>query len=134
MQVISLPVAPLIAVASSTGINLPDNYREISLCDISSKLYSSIINNRLQEWIEQNNLMGECQAGFKKDYSTVDRMFTLMAMIQKQSALNRKLYVAFIDFEKAFDWISRKLLWPILLKKMVLRVDCISALEVCMKM
>ena len=31
-----------------------------------------------------------------------------MAMIQKQFALNRKLYVAFIDFEKAFDSISRK--------------------------
>ena len=60
-------------------------------------------------------------------------MFTLMAMIQKQFALNRKLYAAFIDFEKAFDSISRKLLWPILLKN-VLRVDCISALEVCMKM
>ena len=59
-------------------------------------------------------------------------MFTLMAMIQKQFALNRKLYAAFIDFEKAFDSISRKLLWPILLKN-VLRVDCISALEVCMK-
>ena len=96
--------------------NDPDNYRGISLCNISSKLYSSVINNRLQEWIQQNNLTGECQAGFKKDYSTVDHMFTLMAMIQKQFALNRKLYVAFIDFEKAFDSISRKLLWPILLK------------------
>ena len=96
--------------------NDPNNYRGISLFDISSKLYSSIINNRLQEWIEQNNLTGECQAGFKKDYSIVDHMYTLMAMIQKRFALNRKLYVAFIDFEKAFDSISRKLLWPILLK------------------
>ena len=43
-------------------------------------------------------------------------MFTLMAMIQEQFALNRKLYVAFIDFEKAFDSISRKLLWPIFWK------------------
>ena len=80
--------------------NDPDNYRGITLCDISSKLYSSIINNRLQEWIEENNLTGECQAGFKKDYSTVDHMFTLMAMIQKQFALNRKLYVAFIDLKR----------------------------------
>ena len=39
-----------------------------------------------------------------------------MAMIRKQFALNRKLYVAYKDFEKAFDSISRKLLWPILLK------------------
>ena len=43
-------------------------------------------------------------------------MFTLMAMIQKQFALNTKLYVAFVDFAKAFDLISRKLFWPILLK------------------
>ena len=52
--------------------------------------------------------------GFQKDYSAVDHMFTLMAMIQKQFALNIKLYVAFVDFEKAFDLISRQLLWPIL--------------------
>ena len=60
---------------------------------------------------------GEYQAGFKKDHSTVDHMFTILAAIQKQSANNRKLYVALIDFEKAFDSISRKLMWPILLKK-----------------
>ena len=96
--------------------NDPNNYRGISLCDVSGKLYSFIINNRLQEWIEENNLTGEYQGGFKKGYSTVDHMFTLLALIQKQFAFNRKLYVAFIDFEKAFDSISRKLLWPILIK------------------
>ena len=53
---------------------------------------------------------GRMSSGFEKDYSTVDHMFTLMAMIQKQFALNRKLYVAFVDFDKAFDSISRKLL------------------------
>ena len=39
-----------------------------------------------------------------------------MAAIQKQYAYDRKLYVAFVDFQKAFDSISRKLLWPILMK------------------
>ena len=96
--------------------NDPNNYRGISLCNISGKLYSTVINNRLQEWIEQNDTTGEYQAGFKKNYSTTDHIFTLFATIQKQFSLNRKLYVAFIDFEKAFDSISRKLLWPILIK------------------
>ena len=41
--------------------------------------------------------------------------------------------MAFIDFEKAFDSISRKILWPIFIFLMVLRVDCITALEVYMK-
>ena len=43
-------------------------------------------------------------------------MFTLLACVQKQFAANRKLYVAFIDFEKTFDSINRNLLWPILFK------------------
>ena len=33
-----------------------------------------------------------------------------------QCAANRKLYVAFTDFEKAFVSINRNSLWPILLK------------------
>ena len=43
-------------------------------------------------------------------------MFTLLAAVQKQCSFNSKLDVVFIDFEKAFDSISRKLLWPIMLK------------------
>ena len=87
--------------------NNPNNYRGIPLCDVTGKLYSSIINNRLQEWIDDSDITGECKGGFKRGYSTIDHMFTLLAMIQKQFAFNRKLYVAFIDFEKAFDSVSR---------------------------
>ena len=91
--------------------NDPNNYRGISLSDVSGKLFSTIINHRLQMWVDMNDTIGEQQAGFRKDYSTVDHIFTL------HLSLNRKLYVAFIDFEKAFDSISRKLLWPILQKQ-----------------
>ena len=49
--------------------------------------------------------------------NTVDHIFTLLAIVQKQLSLTRKLYVAFINFQKAFDSISRKLLWPILQKQ-----------------
>jgi hypothetical protein len=97
-------------------VNNPNNYRGISLSDISSKLFGTIINRRLQEWVEENDITGDHQAGFKKGYSTIDHMFTLLALVQKQFCHNRKLYVAFIDFEKAFDSINRNILWPILLK------------------
>ena len=82
--------------------NNPNNYRGISLCDASSKFYSTILNFRLQDWVKMNNITGECQAGFKRNYSTTDHVFTLLALMQKQFSLNRKMYVAFIDFEKAF--------------------------------
>ena len=103
------------------NFNDPNNYRGISLCNIASKLYSSIINDRLKCWIDNNNLTEEYQAGFKSGYSTIDHIFTLLALVQKQfnNIRNRKLYVAFIDFQKAFDTVSRKLLWPILIKNKI---------------
>ena len=97
-------------------VNNPNNYRGISLSDASSKIYSTVINNSLQKWVTDNDITGDFQAGFKKGFSTIDHMFTLLASVQKQFSMNRKLYVAFIDFEKAFDSINRNLLWPILIK------------------
>ena len=41
----------------------------------------------------------------------------MLSIVQKQLSLNRKLYVAFIDFQNAIDSISRILLWPILQKQ-----------------
>ena len=94
----------------------PNNYRGISLLNVCSKLYSYILNKRLVTWIEENGSIGEEQAGFRRDYSTTDHIFTLFAVIQKYLLHKKKLYVAFIDFKKAFDLISYTKLWPILLK------------------
>ena len=96
--------------------NITDNYRGISLLNICSKIYTSILNKRLQLWVSENNLIGEEQAGFREDHSTMDHIFTLMASVQKQLIRHRKLYVAYIDFRKAFDCISREKLWSVLHK------------------
>jgi hypothetical protein len=104
----------IVTLYKKGNVNDPGNYRGISISDISSKVYGTIINKRIQVWAQENDITGEFQAGFKPGYSTIDNIFVLMACVQKQFALNRKLYVAFIDFEKAFDSINRNLLWPIL--------------------
>lgn len=95
-------------------VHTPDNYRGISLLNICGKLYSFIINKRLSSWVEEQNLLGDIQAGFRKDHRTVDHIFTLFSMIQRHLLRKKKLYVAFIDFRKAFDLISHCKLWPIL--------------------
>ena len=98
------------------SIHDPNNYRGISLLNICGKLYSYIINKRLVKWVEEEDILGEIQAGFRKDHSTIDHIFTLFAMIHKYLLKNKKLYVAFIDFRKAFDLIAHCKLWPILVK------------------
>ena len=95
---------------------IPDNYRGISLLSICSKLYSYILNKRLTCWTDDNNLLSETHCGFRKTYSTTDHLFTLLALIQKQLLCNKELYVAFIDFMKAIDSVTRTKLWAILRK------------------
>ena len=107
----------IIPLYKKGDVNNAENYRGISLCNVTSKLYSTVINNRLQKWVELNNITGEYQAGFKKGYSITDHLFTLMVCVQKQFSSNCKLFVAVIDFKKAFDSFNRHLLWPVLLKK-----------------
>ena len=61
-------------------------------------------------------MLNEAQAGFRRTYSTIDHVFTLLALVQKQLLNHWKLYVCFIDFKKAFDLIERNNL-RIILKK-----------------
>ena len=97
-------------------VHSTDNYRGISLINITSKLYTYILNKRLTMWVEENNILSEAQAGFRKTYSTIDHIFTLLTLVQKQLSRSQKLYAAFIDFRKAFDLIDRNMLWIILHK------------------
>ena len=75
----------------------------VSLLSVVSKLYISVLNARLYLWLEKNATIRECQAGFRKNYSTVDQIINLYAIVQICfRKKGQKLYVAFVDFRKAF--------------------------------
>ena len=57
------------------------------------------------------SLIGENQAGFRKGYSTTDHCFLLMSIIQHYLHSRKKLFCAFIDYEKAFDKVQHAFLW-----------------------
>jgi hypothetical protein len=54
-----------------------DNYKGITVGLILSKLFNIILNKRLSEWAEQDGLCAKGQAGFHKDYRTIDQLFIL---------------------------------------------------------
>ena len=78
---------------------LPDNYRGIALTSIFNKVFAQMLNDRLQEWADEHRLIREEQAGFRKGYSTVDNIFVLCAIIRKQLAVRKKLYLGFVKFK-----------------------------------
>ncbi len=76
----------------------------------------SVINIRLYNLCEINNILKETQAGFRSECSTVDHIFVLNGIIDLFCFKARELYCSFVDYRKAFDTIWRHGLWLKLLK------------------
>ena len=68
--------------------------------------------------MEEENSIVEEQAGFRAGRSTIDHIYTLLSVIQKSLAQKKsKVYIAFIDYLKAFDSVDRDKLWECMVKK-----------------
>ena len=85
----------------------PENYRPITLLSCVGKLFTQIISNRLTKYAEEYNLLNDCQASFRKGYSTTDNLFIINSLIDIMKSNRQKLYCAFIDFKQAFDTVWR---------------------------
>ena len=89
-----------------------DNYRGITILSCLGKLFTSVINTRLNRYANEVNLINENQTGFRKNYSTLDHIFLLKNLIDIFVKHNKqKLYCAFVDYKKAFDTVWRSALW-----------------------
>ena len=89
----------------------PTNYRGISLLSCLGKLFFSILNNRLLEFVMKNNILSDNQLGFRKGNRTSDAHIILQNLIDKYChKMNKKIFSCFIDFSKAFDSVPRGIL------------------------
>ena len=67
------------------------NYRGISLLCQCSKVFSSILLQRIRSRTE--DILAEAQAGFRKGRSTIDQLFTLRQLAEKYEEFGKELYV-----------------------------------------
>ena len=107
----SWAVGSIIPVFKKGDKNDVNNYRGITLLSCLSKLFTRIINNRLNEWAESEEVLTEAQFGFRKERSTSDCLFILHGLVEILLARGKKLYCCFIDYEKAYDYIDRAALF-----------------------
>jgi hypothetical protein len=89
----------------------PENYRPITLLSCLGKLFTSILSKRLEDYASEINLIGETQAGFRKNYSTLDHILALQFLSHTLLSSKKKLFCAFVDFKQAFDTVWRNGLW-----------------------
>ena len=106
----------LVPLHKKGDLSTPGNYRGITLLSVLGKLFTRIMNNRLDQWAEMYNVYIEAQYGFRKGRSTTDCIFVLHSVINSYVENGKKLYAFFVDYSKAFDYVVRENLWYKLIK------------------
>jgi len=97
--------------------NIPGNYMRISLVCSAYKVYAELIRRRLEDQVERKGDLPETQAGFRKEKSTMDNIFILSHLAQRDGwteEREKRLYAFFADLSAAFDNVDRDILWKVL--------------------
>jgi hypothetical protein len=86
-------------------------YRPVCLQDSVYKVVSAVLTDRLYRIVEQHGLLSDSQEGFRRLRSTTRQAQSLQWSIEDAKATNGSLYVAYLDFENAFNSTDHEALW-----------------------
>ena len=95
-----------------------ENYRGITLQSSLSKLFPSILNNRLYDYTTKKGNLKDEKGGFRKMNGTLDStcIFILKMLIDKYQNRNQEdngicYFLVFVDFSKTSDSVPRNTLF-----------------------
>ena len=88
-------------------------YRGVKLLEHGMKVVERVFERRLRNVVTIN----EMQCGFMPGKGTVDALFMTRMLQEKYGRKKKKLYMCFVDLEKAFDRVPRKVIEWALRKK-----------------
>ena len=83
------------------------NYRGIKLLSHTMKILEKILEKRLRDLIE----VDINQFGFRPGVGTTDPQFCLRMAMEAFREKNKPFHAVFVDLEKAYDTVPRKLIW-----------------------
>ncbi|KAK4470008.1 hypothetical protein MN116_000037, partial [Schistosoma mekongi] len=101
-----------IKIPKKVDLSNCENYRDITLLSVLGKVFNRVLLNRLKDPIDTQ--LRDQQAGFCKDRSCTDLIATLRFIVEQSIEWNSPLYINFLDYEKAFDSVDRRILWSLL--------------------
>ena len=90
--------------------NNVSNFRPISLLPSFSKIFEKVIYKRIMAHLTTNNILSNCQFGFRKNSSTINATYKLTNDILMALNNKRKSGGIFFDLEKAFDCVNHDIL------------------------
>ena len=110
----------------------PSCYRGIAISSCLSKFFTKILHNRLENYLEHNDIICPEQIGFRKGARTSDHIFSLKTVIDKYVRKNKYVFVCFVDLKKAFDTVNRYALYKLF--RYNIRGNFLIFWKICIKM
>ena len=80
------------------------NYRTIALISHASKVMLKILQTSLEQHV--NHELPDVQAAFRKGRGTRNQIANICWIIKIASEFQKNIYFCFIDYTKAFVWIT----------------------------
>lgn len=89
-----------------------ENFRTLSLLSHASKILTNIIKKKIREKIDSN--LDYDQFGFRNGKGTREAILALKLIAEESRRVNKPLFIAFVDLQKAFDNVNWNLMMKIL--------------------
>jgi len=90
---------------------LVEEYRGVTVMPTLYKIYAMAMAERLREEVEGREMLSPSQTGFRKGMGTMDNIFVLNYLINRQIGKKEgKLIAVFVDMRTAFDSLDRGIL------------------------
>ena len=83
------------------------NYRGLKLTEQVMKVLERIVDGLIRQLV----LIDNSQFGFVPGRGISDAIFVVRQLQEKHLAANKRLYMVFVDLEKAFDHVPRNVIW-----------------------
>ena len=101
-----LKIGKIIPLYKAGSQALVANYRPITLLSVFHKILEKLMYTRLITFLDKNNILNECQFGFRSGHSTTQAILLITDKIQR--AIESRLYSCgiFLDLSKAFDTVD----------------------------
>ena len=81
-------------------------YRGLKLLEHAMKIVEKVLERRMRRMVK----VDEMQFGFMPGKGTIDAVFILRRLQEEYLDKEKKLYMCFVDLEKAFDRVPRRVL------------------------
>ena len=87
-----------------------DNYRQISLLSVLSKILEYILSKRIISFLEKYNKFTDSQHGFRKGRSIESASAKLFEFVYKELDCGKYIMTILFDLSKAFDSVNKDVL------------------------